>query len=51
MGYLLTSKNLNIPKTREMMTFWLVVGFITWFCQFFPSTGWIGQSEDDLKAA
>ncbi|MGE5736551.1 MAG: hypothetical protein ACM34E_15770 [Acidobacteriota bacterium] len=50
MGYLMSSKELNIPKTREMMTSWLVVGFITWFCQFYPSTGWVGQSEDDLKA-
>jgi hypothetical protein len=50
MGYMLWSKNLNIPKTREMMTSWLVVGFITWFCQFFEKVGWVGQSEDDLKA-
>jgi hypothetical protein len=50
MGYLMSSKELNIPKTREMMTSWLVVGFITWFCQFFEKIGWIGQSEDDLKA-
>jgi hypothetical protein len=26
MGYLMSSKELNIPKTREMMTSWLVVG-------------------------
>src|SRR5262249_17581079 len=50
MGYLMSSKELNIPKTREMMTSWLVVVFITWFCQFFEKIGWIGQSEDDLKA-
>lgn len=50
MGYLLTSKNLWVPKTREMMTSWLVVGFITWFCQFYPKIEWVGQSEDDEKA-
>jgi hypothetical protein len=50
MGYLLSTKLLNVPKTREMLTSWIVVGFITWFCQFFPATGWIAQSEDDLKA-
>ena len=50
MGYLMFSKSLNIPKTREMMTSWIVVGFITWFCQFFEKIGWVGQSEDDLKA-
>ena len=50
MGYLLITKDINIPKTREMMTSWLVVGFITWYCQFFDHIAWIGQSEDDLKA-
>jgi hypothetical protein len=49
-GYMMATKELNVPKTREMLTSWAVVGFITWFCQFYPSTGWIGQSEDDLKA-
>lgn len=41
---------LYIPKTREMMTSWLVVAFITWHCQFFPATGWLAQSEKDDKA-
>lgn len=50
MGYLLISKDINVPKTREMMTSWLVMGFITWFCQFYQATGWVGQSEDDDKA-
>lgn len=39
-----------IPKTREMMTSWLVVGFCTWACQFFPNVQAIGQSEKDDKA-
>lgn len=50
MGYMLVSKELWIPKTREMMTSWLVILFITWFCQFYDTTGWIAQSEDDDKA-
>lgn len=49
-GYLLTEDELWIPKTREMMTSWLVVGFITWHCQFHDSIEWVGQSEDDSKA-
>lgn len=56
MGFMLYSKDLCpenelwVPKTREMMTSWLVCGYITWFCQFYPQIEWIGQSEDDLKA-
>jgi hypothetical protein len=50
MGYLLVSKDLLIPKTREMMTSWLVVGFITWFCQFYEKIEWLSQSEMDEKA-
>jgi hypothetical protein len=51
MGYLLmTLPELLVPKTREMLTSWLVVGFITWFCQFYPKIEWVGQSEDDDKA-
>lgn len=43
-------KELLIPKTREMVTSWLVVGYITWSCQFFPSVEAVGQSENDRKA-
>jgi hypothetical protein len=56
MGFFLFSKDLSannevwVPKTREMMTSWLAVGFITWFCQFYETTGWIAQSEKDDKA-
>lgn len=54
MHYLLESyrlgKPLNVPKTREMITSWLVVGYITWSCQFFPNTEAVGQSEKDDKA-
>lgn len=50
MSFMLAEDELFVPKTREMMTSWLAVGYITWMCQFFPSTGWIGQSEKDDKA-
>ena len=30
MGYILEDSELYIPKTREMMTSWLVTGYITW---------------------
>lgn len=45
-----TGKPINVPKTREMITSWLVVGYITWTCQFFPNTEAVGQSEKDDKA-
>ena len=50
MGFLLSTKELFLPKTRQMLTSWMVVHFIVWMCQFFEKTQWIGQSEDDLKA-
>jgi hypothetical protein len=54
MSYLLRSyeigKPVNYPKSREMMTSWFVVGYITWSCQFFPNTEAVGQSEKDDKA-
>ncbi len=51
MGFMLAKlQQLYIPKTREMMTSWLVVGFITWYCQFFKMTQALSQSESDIKA-
>ena len=54
MSYLIRSyelgKPLYIPKTREMITSWLVVGYITWSCQFFVNLQAVGQSEKDGKA-
>ena len=51
MGLMLKKESqLYIPKTREMMTSWLVVGFITWYCQFFEKTEAYSQSESDNKA-
>jgi hypothetical protein len=39
-----------IPKTRQMLTSWLAVGYVTWYGQFRRMIETIGQSEDDLKA-
>jgi hypothetical protein len=50
MHFILNSDELYIPKTREMMTSWLVVLYITWACQFFPNTQAVAQSEKDNKA-
>ncbi len=50
MGFILMKRPLlYIPKTREMMTSWLVTGF-TWFSQFYPTTEACSQSESDSKA-
>jgi hypothetical protein len=45
---LLTSeRRLFIPKSREMMISWAVVGYGVWRCQFFPRTraapSWFGE--------
>lgn len=50
MLFLLTQPTLFLPKTREMLTSWLVVLYITWLCQTFPSVEYISQSEKDDKA-
>ena len=51
MGFILRREPvLHIPKTREMMTSWLVVGYLTWFCQFYPQTQAFSQSESMDKA-
>jgi hypothetical protein len=55
-GFMLFTKDIAkhdelwIPKSREMLTSWSAVGYVTWHCQFRPQIEWIGQSEDDLKA-
>ena len=51
MGLMLRkSPQLYIPKTREMMTSWLVTGYIVWACQFFAATQALSQSESLDKA-
>ena len=47
--YILTVKRLFIPKSREMMTSWLVCGYIAWMCQWFPQIEWILQTEKEDK--
>lgn len=50
MSYLLTCDTLFIPKSREMMTSWLVCGYIAWMCQWLPHIFWILQTEKEDKA-
>jgi hypothetical protein len=50
MVYLLTCDTLFIPKSREMMTSWLVCGYIAWMTQWLPHIFWILQTEKEDKA-
>jgi hypothetical protein len=50
MSYLLTCDTIFIPKSREMMTSWLVCGYISWMCQWLPHIFWILQTEKEDKA-
>lgn len=50
MMYLLTNDTLFIPKSREMMTSWLVCGYIAWMTQWLPHIFWILQTEKEDKA-
>ncbi len=48
--HLLTDERLFIPKSREMMTSWLVCAYIAWMCQWLPHIFWILQTEKEDKA-
>jgi hypothetical protein len=50
MQYLLNEMTIFIPKSREMMTSWLVCGYIAWMCQWLPHIFWILQTEKEDKA-
>jgi hypothetical protein len=50
MGKLLTREKLLIAKTREMITSWIVVAYITWLCQWRDTVEYLSQSEKDEKA-
>ncbi len=50
LNYLLTRPKVFIPKTREMMTSWLVCGYVAWQCQWFPGVVWVMQSQKESKA-
>lgn len=39
-----------IPKSREMLTSWIVAGYITWLCQYTPFAQCICQTEKESKA-
>ena len=47
---ILDSPRIFIPKSREMMTSWLVCGYIAWMCQWYPYIEWILQTEKEDKA-
>jgi hypothetical protein len=47
---LLRCDTLFIPKSREMMTSWLVCGYISWMTQWLPHIFWILQTEKEDKA-
>jgi hypothetical protein len=47
--YILDSPRIFIPKSREMMTSWLVCGYIAWMCQWFPQILWILQTDKEDK--
>ena len=49
--YLLECPKVFIPKTREMMTSWLVCGYVAWQMQWFPGMVWVLQSQKEDKAA
>jgi hypothetical protein len=40
-----------ICKSREMMTSWMVCGYISWLCQYRPGTFAILQTQKESKAA
>jgi len=44
-GYLFQMNRLFILKSREMMTSWLICGFVAWMAQWFPHTFWIMQAQ------
>jgi len=44
-------QQLYIPKSREMMTSWLVCGYIAWLCQWRPGMFFVIQTEKESKAA
>ena len=52
LGYILNSPRIFLPKSREMMTSWLVCGYIAWMCQWFSQIQWILQtvpSENSIR--
>jgi hypothetical protein len=50
LGTLKSSERIAIPKSREMMTSWLVCAYITWHCQYFERTRAVVQTQKETKA-
>jgi len=48
--YLISDKLVFIPKTREMMTSWLVMGYIASEAQWFEQVQWVVQSQKETKS-
>ena len=47
--HLQTARRLYVPKSREMMISWAVVGYAVWLCQFFPRTRASLQTQKEEK--
>jgi hypothetical protein len=45
-----SARRLFIPKSREMMISWAVIGYGVWLCQWFPGSHVIVQSEKASKS-
>ncbi len=43
------SRRLFIPKSRQMMTSWLVAAYCTWLCQYHPSVMCLVQTQNEQK--
>jgi hypothetical protein len=43
------SRRLFIPKSREMMTSWIVAAYCTWLCQYNPSVMCLVQTQNEQK--
>ena len=43
-------QQLYIPKSREMMTSYLAMGYVAWLCQWHPNIFVVLQSQQDAKA-
>jgi hypothetical protein len=49
--HFISDRRLFVPKSREMMASWSVVGYAVWTCQFFPRQRVIVQSQKEDKVA
>ena len=49
-GILMREREILIPKSREMMISWAVVGYGVWHCQVFPRTRFIIQTQKEDKS-